>query len=197
MASYRGVTILSSAKSFICRNKKPLICALVAFLVGIVIGVLSAIRATEGQFDRVARIDMEFGSAKVFFISALAILGGYIVIVLSALKVKTVFLGVIPFVILGFFMGEYSTALIARYEVMGVLNMVFVYMPLFCGSCAFMAIALCVVSSAPLGIAGCSAHQKQPMLLSILKIFGLNMATNFVFVMIIGSFIGVILVSLY
>ncbi len=170
---------------------------MVTFCAGIVFGVVSAIRATNGEFERVARIDMEFGAAKVFFVSALALVGCYRVIVVAGLKVNTIFISIVPFFVIGFFMGEYATALIARYELMGVLNMIFVYIPLFCGSCTFLSCALCKVMSTPCGIVGCTSQQKQPLFLSLLKIFAMNVACNFVFVMIVGSIIGVILVSLY
>ncbi len=197
MNNVKSKVVLSSVKSYCVRNKRALLCALIAYTVGIVIGIVSAIRATDGQFERVARIDMQLGSAKVFFISALAFAGCYLLIVVAGFKSKTAFMGVVPFVAVGFFMGEYATALIARYEIMGVLNVLFVYTPLFCASASCMAIALARALSTPCGIVGCSYQQKQPIFVSILKIFGINMGINFVFVMIIGSMFGVIIVSLY
>lgn len=43
-----------------------IICTFLAFFVGVVAGIISCIRSVDGEFERVARADMEFGAAKVF-----------------------------------------------------------------------------------------------------------------------------------
>ena len=65
----RAKSFLSSLKSFVSDNKKVIICAVVIFVLGMTVGIISAFRAVgEDGFERVARADMEFGAAKVFFI---------------------------------------------------------------------------------------------------------------------------------
>ena len=129
--SLRVKSVLSAIKSFVSDNKKVIICATIIFALGITVGVISAFGAVgDDGFERVARADMEFSSAKVFFVSLLALLGCYVVFLLSGINAKTIFLIVIPFFALGFVTGEYSVALIARYETTGLVNLLAVF-PLY------------------------------------------------------------------
>ena len=129
--SLRVKSVLSAIKSFVSDNKKVIICATIIFALGITVGVISAFGAVgDDGFERVARADMEFSSAKVFFVSLLALLGCYVVFLLSGINAKTIFLIVIPFFALGFVTGEYSVALIARYETTGLVNL-FAVFPLY------------------------------------------------------------------
>lgn len=193
--SLRVKSVLSAIKSFVSDNKKVIICATIIFALGITVGVISAFGAVgDDGFERVARADMEFSSAKVFFVSLLALLGFYVVFLLSGINAKTIFLIVIPFFVLGFVMGEYSVALIARYETTGLLNLLLIYLPFFL--CSFCCFVLCAVIAAAPDCACCKTGLK-PSFVQTVKVFGANVAIAFVFFLIIGAVFKVIVVSLY
>ena len=63
--SLRTKSIISALKTFVSDNKKVIICASIIFVLGIIVGVISAFRSVgEDGFERVARADMEFGAEK-------------------------------------------------------------------------------------------------------------------------------------
>lgn len=193
--SLRVKSVLSAIKSFVSDNKKVIICATIIFALGITVGVISAFGAVgDDGFERVARADMEFSSAKVFFVSLLALLGCYVVFLLSGINAKTIFLIVIPFFALGFVTGEYSVALIARYETTGLVNLLLIYLPFFL--CTFCCFVLCAVIAAAPDCA-CSKTGLKPSFVQTVKVFGANVAIAFVFFLIIGAVFKVIVVSLY
>lgn len=193
--SLRVKSVLSAIKSFVSDNKKVIICATIIFALGITVGVISAFGAVgDDGFERVARADMEFSSAKVFFVSLLALLGCYVVFLLSGINAKTIFLIVIPFFALGFVTGEYSVALIARYETTGLVNLLLIYLPFFL--CTFCCFVLCAVIAAALDCACCKTGLKASFVQTV-KVFGANVAIAFVFFLIIGAVFKVIVVSLY
>lgn len=193
--SLRVKSVLSAIKSFVSDNKKVIICATIIFALGITVGVISAFGAVgDDGFERVARADMEFSSAKVFFVSLLALLGCYVVFLLSEINAKTIFLIVIPFFALGFVTGEYSVALIARYETTGLLNLLLIYLPFFL--CTFCCFVLCAVIAAAPDCACCKTGLK-PSFVQTVKVFGANVAISFVFFLILGAVFKVIVVSLY
>lgn len=193
--SLRVKSVLSAIKLFVSDNKKVIICATIIFALGITVGVISAFGAVgDDGFERVARADMEFSSAKVFFVSLLALLGCYVVFLLSGINAKTIFLIVIPFFVLGFVTGEYSVALIARYETTGLLNLLLIYLPFFL--CTFCCFVLCAVIAAAPDCACCKTGLK-PSFVQTVKVFGANVAIAFVFFLIIGAVFKVIVVSLY
>lgn len=193
--SLRVKSVLSAIKSFVSDNKKVIICATIIFALGITVGVISAFRAVgEDGFERVARADMEFSSAKVFFVSLLALFCCYVVFLLSGINAKTIFLIVIPFFALGFVTGEYSVALIARYETTGLVNLLLIYLPFFL--CTFCCFVLCAVIAAAPDCACCKTGLK-PSFVQTVKVFGANVAIAFVFFVIVGAIFKVIVVSLY
>ena len=188
--------ISSSLRTFFDKNKKVIISTSVLFLIGIIIGIVYAYRAVDGCFERVIRSEVETGAAKVFFISLLGIMGGYILILISGINNKTVFLICIPFVVLGFFLGKYACALVGRYEGFGVLNLVIIYLPFFLITFVLMMIATANVLSA-----GCTDYCEhsslKPSFIRTLKIFGINAGCSLVLFLIIGSMTGVIIVVLF
>lgn len=195
MSSVRSRAVVSSLRSFFENNKKVVICTSVIFVLGIVAGILSAVRSVDGEFERIARADMDFGSAKVFFISSLALVGGYIVILISGHSNKTVFLAVIPFFVLGFMGGEYCCILIARYESTGIINLLLVYLPFFLSS--FVCLMLAATNVLQASCTDCTKSSLKPSFIAVLKILGINVCISFVFIMIIGSIFGVVIVKLY
>ena len=191
----RAKSFLSSLKSFVSDNKKVIICAVVIFVLGITVGIISAFRAVgEDGFERVARADMEFGAAKVFFISLLALIGCYGVFLIAGVNNVTVFLIILPFFALGFITGEYSATLIARYETTGLINLLLIYLPFFlCTFCCFVLCATVVVAPD----CSCCKTGLKPSFVSTMKILGVNVAIAFVLFIILGSIFKVIVVSLY
>ncbi len=164
-------------------------------MAGIVVGVISAFRAVgEDGFERVARADMEFAAAKVFFYALLALLGCYAIFLIGGINSKTIFLIIIPFFALGFILGEYSVALIARYQTTGLIDLLAIYLPFFL--CTFCCFLLCAASQVAPDCECCSSGLK-PSFVQTLKIFGINIAIAFVLFIIVGSIFGVIVVSLY
>ena len=190
--SLRTKSIISALKTFVSDNKKVIICASIIFVLGIIVGVISAFRSVgEDGFERVARADMEFGAVKVFFISLLALLVCYAVFLIAGINDKTVFLIVLPFFALGFATGWYSVALIGRYETTGLIDLLLIYLPFFLGSfCCFV-----LFSTAP--DCGCKNGGLKPSFVNTLKIIAINVAIAFVLFVIVGSIFKVIVVTLY
>lgn len=186
--------IISSLKSVFDKNKKVIICALIIFVIGISGGIISVVRSVSDGFERVARADMQFSGAKVFFISSLALLGCYAVFLLAGINSKTVVLALIPFFALGFILGEYATALVARYETTGVLNLIFIYLPFFISTFACFLFCACLATYPQ---SGCSPSGLKPSFVSTVKLFGINLLIAVVVFLIIGSIFGVIVVELY
>ncbi|MCI8732721.1 MAG: hypothetical protein HFE29_00130 [Clostridia bacterium] len=196
MSTLRTRMITSSLLTFFDKHKKVIISTSVLFIIGIVIGIIYAYRAVDGSFERVVRSEVETGAAKVFFISLLSIMGGYIVILISGINNKTVFLICIPFILLGFFLGKFSCALICRFEGFGVLNFIVIYLPFFLITFVLMMIATANVLSA--GCADyCENSSLRPSFIRTLKIFGINAGCSLVLFLIIGSMTGVIIVTLF
>jgi len=187
---------MSSLRTYFDANKKVIISATALFVVGIILGVIFAYRSVDGNFERVIRSEAELGAAKVFFISLLILVGGYGIILVSGINNKTVFLIIIPFVLIGYMLGKYATALIARYESFGVINLVFVYLPFFFLTFILMMIAAANVISAAC-CDRCERSSFKPSFLQTLKILGINAACALLFFLIIGSFTGVIIVKVY
>lgn len=192
--AFRIRAVISSLKSFFKDNKKVIICTLIVFVIGIIVGVLSAFASVSDGFERVARDQMEFASAKIFFISLLALIGAYIVFLIAGVSSKTIILAILPLFALGFVLGEYSTALIARYGAIGIFNLIFVYMPFFI--CTLICFLLCVVAvSSP--DCSCNSYGLKQSFISTMKILAINALIALIFFLIIGSIVGVVVVELY
>lgn len=195
MSELKKRVLLSNLREYFSNNKKIVISALVTVCLAIIVGVISSIRAVNGEFERVARVDMEFAGAKIFFLSALLLAVSYALILVAGASNKTVFIAIIPFFLLGFLIGKYSTCLIARYEFWGILNLILCYLPFFLASLVLFVIAATNVLSA------CVSKQTEnglkPYLLPTLKLFGINVGIGLVLFLIVGSFFGVIEISLF
>lgn len=197
MSTLRTRLITSSLLTFFEKNKKVLISTLVLFVIGIIIGVILAYRAVDGSFERVPRIDIEVGSAKVFFISSLCLLGCYGIILVAGINNKTVFLICIPFVLLGYFCGKFACALVCRFEGFGIINLVIIYLPFFLITFVLMMLATASILSSSCSDR-CEGSNLKPSFIRVLKIFGINIACGFVLFIIVGSIAGgVIIVTLF
>ncbi len=186
----------SALKSFLSKNKKIIICSLVVFVLGIIVGAVSAWRAVGGEFEEVLPKDADTGGARVFFFSTLALVGCYGVILVSGINDKTVFLAIIPVFLLGFFFGRYVTALVGRFGSLGIANLMFAYAPFFI--CTFVCFLLSTVAvmNADCAKTAISSNLK-PSFVDTLKLFGINVAISFVLFVLIGSIYGVIIVTVY
>lgn len=185
---------VSNLKEYLGKNKKVFICSAIVLVLGIVIGIVSSIRAVNGEFERVARVDMKFSGAKIFFLSSLLLLVSYFVFLIAGANKKCAFLAIIPFFLLGFLIGKYATCLVARYEFWGILNLLCCYLPFFVVTLVLFVVAASNVLSA------CNrptANGLKSYLLPVLKIFAINVAVGLVLFLIVGSIFGVIEISLF
>ena len=194
--SSRLCAFKSALKSFLSKNKKIIICSLIVFALGIIVGAVSAWRAVGGEFEEVLPKDADTGGARVFFFSTLALIGCYGVILLSGINNKTVFLAIIPVFLLGFFFGRYSAALIGRFGALGIVNLVFAYAPFFI--CTFVCFVLSTIAVMNIDCAKTAISSNlKPSFVDTLKLFGINVAIGFVLFVLIGSIYGVIIVTVY
>lgn len=195
MSGLKARILFSNLREYCSKNKKIIFAAIITLCIAIVVGVLSSIRAVNGDFERVARVDMEFAGAKIFFLSVLLLALSYALFLIAGINNKTVFIAIIPFFFLGFVIGKYTTCLIARYEFWGILNLFLCYLPFFI--CTFFAFVIAVVNI----LSACKSQSTEngfkPYLVPTLKIFGINAALALVFFLIIGSIFGVIEISLF
>ena len=79
--------------------------------------------------------------------------------------------------------------LVAVYGITGTVNMIVIYIPFFLVTFVCMAVAGARAASA----VGC--NRVRASALSLLKIYGVNTAADFVIFVIIGSFVKVIVVG--
>lgn len=194
MDALRWRAFVSNLRGYFARNRRILISAFIVLAVGIIVGVISCIRAVNGEFERVARVDMEFSGAKIFFLSLLFLVVSYSLILIAGINKKTAFIAIIPFFALGFLIGKYSTCLIARYEFWGILNLLLCYLPFFIVTLIAFIIATVNVLTA---CQNPTENGLKPYLIPTLKVFGLNVLAGIVFFLIIGSIFGVIEIKLF
>lgn len=176
-------------KDFLHNNKKSVASFAAVFAVGIIAGIFITINASGGEFERVARADMEFGAVKVFFSTSFMLLLGYGVILLSAAAPALVFAGLVSFGVLGIYFGKYACLLFACYGVTGVINFFVIYLPFF----AVTFLLFVVAGAQAVNAKGCNRLKNSAFF--ILKIFGLNAGCDFVIFIIIGAFAKVIVVG--
>lgn len=182
-------TAVSIVKDFCRNNKKSVISFCAVFVVGLIAGVFITVNAAGGEFEQVARADMELSAVKVFFTSSFMVAIGYAVILVSAAAPSLVFVGLAPFCVLGYYTGKYLCLLAACYGALGIVNLVIIYLPFFFLTMIFMIVAGVKAVTA----VGC--NKMKNCLFSLLKIYGLNVGVDFVLFVIIGAFAKVIVVG--
>lgn len=193
--SARTSQIKSSIITFFKANKKLVVCVSILFLLGVIVGVASALRAVGGEFEEVFAKDAETGGVRVFFISALWLIGGYALILISGVSDKTVFLLIFPFFILGYLLGRYACALIGRYSTLGLINLLFAYLP-FC-LVTFVCFLLSASAVLRSGCADRCSSTLKASFVDTLKLAGINIVIGFFLFVLIGSIYGVIIVEVY
>lgn len=176
-------------KDFCKENRKSVISFCALFALGIVLGIFITINAAGGEFERIARADMEFGAVKVFFTASFTVLIGYGILLLAACAPALAIVSLLAFALLGYYFGKYMCLLVAVYGITGTVNMIVIYIPFFLVTFVCMAVAGARAASA----VGC--NRVRASALSLLKIYGVNTAVDFVIFVIIGSFVKVIVVG--
>lgn len=188
---------MSSLGDYFRKNGKVILSAAALMAVGIALGIFFAFRAVDGEFERVPLIDVERGTAKVFFISLAALVGGYALILIAGVNNKTVVIICVPFILMGYFCGKFACALVARYEMAGITNLLLAYLPFFICTFILMTVAACTVLSATCTQA-CDKSSLKPSFTAALKILCINATVSFVFFVVLGSVAGgVIIVTLF
>lgn len=192
-------TLSSNIRAFFHDNKKAVICFSVVFALGIVIGIVAAIETRRGVFERFEIEVIEYGAVRMFFLTSLILAGAYALIWIASSGSKVVFLAVIPFFALGFMFGEYMCVLVGCYGVIGVLNLIFIYLPFYIMTFLCLLVAASYILSHPgCGASGCGTPFKlKPPFIFLLKMYGINVAVNAVIFLIVGIFVKVIIVELF
>lgn len=182
-------TAASIAKDFFRENRKSILSFSAVFAVGILLGVFITINVAGGEFERVARADIEFGAVKVFFTSAFMTLAGYGVLLLAACAPALALVSLLSFGVLGYYFGKYVCLLVAVYGMTGIINMLVIYLPFF----LLTFLCMCVAGARAARAVGCARVKNSALLL--LKIYGVNIAINFLLFIVLGAFTKVIVVG--
>lgn len=181
-------------KDFLSAYKKTVICFSVLFVVGIIVGIVSAVNSVGGVFEKLSRNDMTFGAVKVFFFSSLFVVAGYGVVVISACIRGMSFLAVVPFAVLGFMTGNYLCVLVGVYGGVGIMNLIFVYTPFFLTTF----LCLMIGGSIALGHSGkCDSKDKllKPAVAVLLKALCVNIIISAVIFLLIGAVTKVVVIG--
>ena len=189
MKSTRIRIIASIAKDFLRDNRKSVLSFSALFAVGLVAGIFITINAAGGEFERIARADMEFGAVKVFFTTSFMVLGGYAVLLLSAGAPALFFVGLGVFLVEGYYFGKYLCLLTAVYGSTGIVNVIVIYIPFF------FVTFVCLVVAGARAAGAVRGNRMRCTALTLLKIYGINIACNFVIFVIVGSFCKVLVVG--
>ncbi len=182
-------SIILDIKSY-CRDNFKLIIALsLAFIAGLVIGILfqsgiDASLATES-------IEVVVSSLKMFLISVLYLLLIYFLILIFSSLSRMYWLVLIPYFVWGAILGRYVYQLGAFFGLVGVLNIVFAYLPFF-----LLSLVLFLVGGIySIRYGACSKNCRYGLktsFVALVKLFALNVAIAFVCFVIVGIFVDII-----
>ena len=191
----RQNAVFFAVKDFMSAHKKTFLCFLIVFLAGMVVGIVTAVNSVGGEFVRLSKNDMVFGAVKVFFFSSLFLFAGYGVVILSTTCKGISFIAVFPFVVLGYFFGEYMTVLIGAYGGVGLMNLLFVYLPFYLLTFCCLSISGCIAQKSNVICANKNRILK-PSVSILLKGYAINVICSFTIFMLIGSVTKVVVVSI-
>lgn len=194
MGAVKSKTIFA-IKDFLAFHRKAVVCFSLLFFIGIVVGIVFAVNAVGGEFEKILQKDMTFGAVKVFFFSSLFLLIGYILIAISSCIHGMSFLAVLPFIVLGYLFGQYVTILVGVYGGNGIMNLIFVYIPFYLASFVCLMVGACIAQR-QCNICASSNSILRPSISTILKALGINILFNFIVFLLIGSLTKVIVVVL-
>lgn len=142
MRNIRVHLTIVNIKRFVCENKKAIISCAAVFLVGIILGICITIAGCQGEFNKVNTNDVVYGAFRVFLLFSLAELIGYFVLLLSIINFLFTLFSMCVLIYLGYVLGKYSCMLVACYSVNGVINLIFIYIPVFLICFVLMTITL-------------------------------------------------------
>ena len=91
--------------------------------------------------------------------------------------------------VLGYFFGKYMCLLVAVYGATGIVNLLVIYTPFFLVTFLSMTVAGARAARA----VGCGRVRSSALVL--LKVYGVNMAVDFVIFVLVGAFVKVIVVG--
>ena len=91
--------------------------------------------------------------------------------------------------VLGYFFGKYMCLLVAVYGATGIVNLLVIYAPFFLVTFLSMTVAGARAARA----VGCGRVRSSALVL--LKVYGVNMAADFVIFVLVGAFVKVIVVG--
>jgi hypothetical protein len=182
-------------KDFLSEHKKTFVCFALIFVAGIVVGIVSEVNSVGGQFERINKNDIVFGQVKVFFFSSLILAVGYGVLVLSSTIKTASFIAIIPFAIVGYMFGAYTTVLVGVYGGVGVINLLFVYVPFFTITFFVLSVTGCVALRSG-NSCGCKEKFLKPSVSILLKGYVVNVIASFVIFLLVGSVTKVVVVVL-
>lgn len=182
-----------AVKDFFATNTKSAVCFSIIFFIGIVVGIVSAVNAVDGVFEKIAQSEMVFGSVKVFFYSALFLMIGYFLFAIASCIRGMSFIAVLPFVVLGYLCGKYMTVLVGVYGGIGIINLIFIYIPFYIGAFVLFLICACIALRQA-NICTCGGSILRPSVATVLKLFGFNVLLNVLIFLLIGAMVDVIVV---
>ncbi len=186
---------LNSVGEFFRRNKKAIICYSVLFIFGLVIGIVAAVNYAGGEFENYHPDEIVYGAVKVFLFSSLIIAAGYGIIIVSATVRSLTFLSLIPFGVLGIEFGRYITLLVGYYAFIGIINLIFIYIPFFL--ITFVCMLFAAAKTAGQYYCQCTPNGGlRPPVVTNIKCYFVNVAINFFIFIVIGAMTKVIVVGL-
>ena len=174
---------LNVAKDFVYDNRKSVFSFFGVFFVAIVAGIFITVNSAGGEFEQIARGDMEFGAVKVFFTASFAVFAGYAVILVAAAGRNLAVVAALPFLVLGYVTGKYSCLLVAV-----LTNLLLVYLPFF------LLTFVCAAVAGARAVAAKGCDRMKCTALTLLKIFAVNVAFAFLFFLIVGSVTKVVII---
>lgn len=142
MKNIRVRLTIINIKRFVCENKKAILSCALVFLAGVVAGICITIAECQGQFVRVNSNNIVFGAFKVFFLFSIFELIGYFILLFSIINFILTLCSMGVLLILGFMLGKYSCILVACFSISGIINLIFIYIPVFLICFILMTVAL-------------------------------------------------------
>lgn len=207
MKNIRVNVTISTAKIFIIENKKLVISCLSIFLVGLVFGIGATIIGCEGVFISVNTNDIVYGSFKMLFRFTLFELAAYMILLLSVVNFALSICAMSTFWFMGFFLGKYACVLVACFRISGILNLIFIYLPVFFIALIHMTVAIIKITRYKECSCTNYCYNKtvnnrgkniitnlKPSVSNTIIIFGINVSFNFVIFIILGLLFPVIVV---
>lgn len=178
------------ARRFLSQGKKKIlfICAvfLIGLIIGVVIGSTTGIKSFCGEFT--------YGSGKLFLRVMLVMLVAYFFILFSSVNFIFIILANVSICLIGGYLGRSICILAVCGGFIGVLNIIFIYIPVFMENLIFMMIGLVyAISNFPL--MGCKVWKLiKPVFCSVGLMFLLNLLFNAVVIFILGLILDIIVI---